>query len=52
MTIYIYSAEEVANGTITESIDSFDGADNAECEAWAEDNYGDCEVYVWSYCEN
>lgn len=50
-TIYIYKAEEVQEQNITETIDSFCGEDNKECEEWASENYGDTDTYAWSYNE-
>jgi hypothetical protein len=44
LTIYIYSNE---NG---KQIGSIDGADNAECERLAEEEYGS-NGYHWSYVD-
>ena len=48
MTIYIYEStgsDPVSSDTL---IDQHDGADNADCERWAADNYSDTERYYWT----
>lgn len=44
MTIFVYSNET------GEQVASHTAADNAACEAWAMQTYGDCD-YHWSYSD-
>jgi hypothetical protein len=43
MTIYIYDNETMLQ------VASHEGKDNAECEQWADEQYGSND-YHWSYC--
>lgn len=44
MKIYIYDNES------GKQVDSYYGADNADCEQWADEHYGSND-YHWSYCD-
>ena len=44
MTIYIYSNETGLQ------VDSYAGKDNADCEAWAERQFGNNDFH-WSYTD-
>ncbi len=42
-TIYIYSTKT------GDQVDSHSAADNAACEKWATENYGDTDAFGWTY---
>ena len=50
MIIFIYEAEDFDNGVFN-LVDSIDGTDNNDCETKASEQYGDSDLYKWSYTE-
>jgi len=50
MKLFIYEAEAFEREEFN-LIDTIEGADNNDCEAKASSQYGDSDLYKWSYTE-